>query len=97
NVSLSAIANAFDRDMNSVQWVLHAYIICVCSLSTMFGKLGDRLGCGKLFKVGLGIFGGSSFWISRCHSFGGLVTARCGMEGVVSLSPSTSPPISLII
>jgi EmrB/QacA subfamily drug resistance transporter len=60
NVALPAIADEFDSDLASLQWVLTAYLLTLGSLLVLGGSLGDLYGRRRVYVIGLVAFGVAS-------------------------------------
>jgi MFS family permease len=62
NVAFPAIVAAFGMPLVAVQWIPIAYVLTYSSLLLAFGKLGDRLGHARIFRLGLAV-GAAAFAI----------------------------------
>lgn len=71
NVGLPTIAGTFHVSVGVVQWVVTAYLLTICAMLPIVGKLSDLLGRGRLFNVGFLIFSVGS--------------ALCGLSGSVGM------------
>ena len=56
-VALPTMIDAFEVGVASASWLVIGYLIAVASLQPIAGKIGDRLGRGRLMPVGVA-FGG---------------------------------------
>jgi EmrB/QacA subfamily drug resistance transporter len=50
------IASTFGIGIETVQWVSTLYLVVICSLMILFGRIGDRIGGQKVFITGLVFF-----------------------------------------
>ena len=55
-VALPSIANEFDTDLPTVQWVMIAYALTIGALLLPMGRLSDIVGRKRLYMVGFAIF-----------------------------------------
>jgi len=53
NVALPTIADAFDTDLSSLQWVIIAFVTTNTALGVSMGSAGDRFGLARFFRFGL--------------------------------------------
>ena len=56
NIALPDISNHFQLPITKTEWVVSSYLIAICTLILLFGKLGDMFGKIKIFKIGTVIF-----------------------------------------
>ncbi|MDQ7094979.1 MFS transporter [Desulfosporosinus sp. PR] len=56
NVALPTISSAFKTDLETLQWVVTAYLLTISSLLPIFGRLADILGRKRVFSTGFIIF-----------------------------------------
>ena len=61
NVALPDIQRDLDASLSSLQWVVDAYSLMLAAFLLTAGSLGDRLGRGRVFSLGLGLFTFASF------------------------------------
>ena len=61
NVSLVTMEDSFGVTINSIQWVVVAYLIIMTSAMPLMGKFGDRYGKKSVFQLGMLIFITGSF------------------------------------
>lgn len=83
NVALATIGRAFSTPVDSVEWVLLAYLLLTASTVAMFGRLGDMIGKKRIYLAGFGIFGLSSIACALAPSLLALIAARA-VQGVGS-------------
>ena len=53
NVALPTIADAFETDISSLQWVIIAFVTTSTALGVSMGSAGDRFGLVRFFRLGL--------------------------------------------
>ncbi len=53
NVALPTIAQAFETDISSLQWVIIAFVTTSTALGVSMGSAGDRFGLARFFRLGL--------------------------------------------
>ena len=84
-VALPSIAEYFNTDLPTVQWVIIAETLAIAVLLLPMGRLGDQIGRRKIYLVGFSIFilsaavAGSPWW----SSFPTLLIAKLG-QGIGS-------------
>ncbi|MYS70925.1 MFS transporter, partial [Streptomyces sp. SID5926] len=89
-VALPDIGSALGFTVQSLQWVVSAYIVALGGLLLFGGRAADRLGPRRMFIVGLLIYAVSSMVGGLAEDSGVLLTARAvqGIGGAL-LFPST--------
>src|SRR5699024_7803716 len=60
NIALPVISKDLAIPMNQAEWVVSIYLIVICALLLLFGKLGDTRGKIRIFKIGSVLFTGGS-------------------------------------
>ena len=83
NVALTTIGRVFATTVDTVEWVLLAYLLVSASTVAMFGRLGDMIGQKRIYLIGFGVFGASSIACALAPSLIALVAARA-VQGVGS-------------
>jgi EmrB/QacA subfamily drug resistance transporter len=83
NVALPAIAEEFESDLASLQWVLTAYLLTLGSLLVLGGSLGDLYGRRRVFVIGLLGFGLASALCGLAPTAEFLIAARA-LQGVAA-------------
>jgi len=95
NVSLPAIARAFQADTALISWVSMAYQLTVTGLLLVFGRLGDRISLKKLFLFGYGVFALGSLACALAGGVYTLIAARAfqgiGASVLYALTPAMVP------
>ena len=76
NISLSSIADYFHIKIDAVAWLPTAYLLIITSCLLGFGKLGDIIGCKKVFIAGLSVFAVGAFLCAISPNFHVLLAAR---------------------
>ena len=61
NVALPALSKELGVSNRAVSWVVSSYLITICTVILVFGKLGDITGKTKVFKYGVLLFTFGSF------------------------------------
>jgi EmrB/QacA subfamily drug resistance transporter len=56
NIALPVMSKAMAIPMNQAEWVVSIYLIIICALLLLFGKLGDAHGKIRIFKIGAALF-----------------------------------------
>lgn len=56
NIALPVMSKNLKIPMNQAEWVVSIYLIVICSLLLLFGKLGDAYGKIRIFKIGSILF-----------------------------------------
>jgi EmrB/QacA subfamily drug resistance transporter len=93
NVALPQIAQAFGSSISQISWVMVAYLLTNASLLITAGRLSDLLSPGRLFILGVGLFGGSSVLCSLSNSLAWLVAGRVCQGVGASLMLGVSPKL----
>ncbi|ANZ61291.1 MFS transporter [Secundilactobacillus paracollinoides] len=90
NVALPVISRDLKVQMNRAEWVVSIYLIVICALLLLFGKLGDSLGKVRVFKLGTYLFVIGSFMAGFKWSFALLLAARVIQALGASMTMATS-------
>jgi len=56
NIALPVMSQDLKIPMNQAEWVVSVYLITICALLLLFGKLGDTRGKIRIFKIGSVMF-----------------------------------------
>lgn len=56
NIALPVMSKDLRIPMNQAEWVVSIYLIVICALLLLFGKLGDAYGKIRVFKIGTILF-----------------------------------------
>ena len=60
NVGLPTISERLHVALHTVQWVVSAYLLAICAMLPIVGRLADLIGRGRLYNWGFLIFSGGS-------------------------------------
>ncbi len=90
NVALPAIRQDLDTGLADQQWIVEAYLLTLGSLILIGGSLSDLFGRRRIFALGAGLFGITSFMCAVSPTPELLIGARA-LQGVAGalLVPST--------
>jgi len=93
-VALPALARAFAAPLQSVQWVIIAYLVAVTASIVALGRLGDLSGHTRVLLLGLAVFALASLACAIAPTLSSLIAARIfqGLGGAVLMAL----PISII-
>lgn len=104
NIAFPSIVGGFGLPLDMIQWIIICYVLTYSSLMLVAGKLGDRYGRRRIFKIGLTL---SCVGLAACAaapSFELLLPARvaqgvgtalaiaCGPALATSLYPESERP-----
>ncbi len=97
NIGIPSIIDGLHASLDSILWVLNAYILAYAVLLITAGRLGDMFGAKRLFLIGLAVFTLASIACSLAQSSGLLIAARIvqGIGGAI-LTPQTLSMITNI-
>jgi len=97
NIGIPSIIDGLHASLDSILWVLNAYILAYAVLLITSGRLGDMFGAKRLFLIGLAVFTLASIACSVAQSPGQLIAARIvqGVGGAI-LTPQTLSMITNI-
>lgn len=76
NIALPVISKDIAIPMNQAEWVVSIYLITICALLLLFGKLGDTRGKIRIFKMGSVLFTVGSLLCGFSVGLGFLLVAR---------------------
>jgi EmrB/QacA subfamily drug resistance transporter len=82
NVSISQIVADLDTTIQGVQLAITAYTLVMASLMLAGAKLGDILGSGRVFAIGLGVYGLGSLTTSLSPNLTVLLIGWSLVEGI---------------
>ncbi|PYB73296.1 MFS transporter [Rhizobium wuzhouense] len=93
-VALPALAKAFAAPIQSVQWVIIAYLVAVTASIVVLGRLADIIGQTRVLILGLTVFALASLACALAPSLSCLIAARIfqGLGGAVLMAL----PVSMI-
>ncbi|MDQ6710920.1 MAG: DHA2 family efflux MFS transporter permease subunit, partial [Candidatus Dormibacteraeota bacterium] len=97
NIGIPSIIDGLHASLDSILWVLNAYILAYAVLLITAGRLGDMFGAKRLFLIGLAVFTLASIACSVAQSPAQLIAARIvqGIGGAI-LTPQTLSMITNI-
>jgi EmrB/QacA subfamily drug resistance transporter len=97
SVATPAIMTGLDADINSVIWVMSAYLLAYAVPLLITGRLGDRFGPKNIYLIGLVVFTGASAWCGLSGDISMLIIARVlqGL-GAAMMTPQTMAVITRI-
>ena len=76
NVALSTIESALHASDSDIQWVLSGYALVYGITLIPSGRIGDLLGRGRLFLIGVAVFSTASLFCAIAWSPTALIVAR---------------------
>ena len=83
NIAVPTIANHFDADLPSIQWVVIVHVLASAAFLLPAGAVGDALGRKRLFVGGFVFFAVGALLCAASGSLPQLLVAR-GLQGVGS-------------
>lgn len=88
NIAIPTISRDLKVSMSQTEWIVTVYLLVVCSLLLLFGKIGDVIGKIKVFKMGMIIFTLGSFLCGLKISFWVLIGSRMiqGLGAAMTMS-----------
>ena len=95
SVALPSIANEFQTDLPTVQWVMIAYALTISSLLLPMGRLSDIVGRKRMYLIGFTIFLIAAVLCIASNDIVTLIGARVLMGLGASMTQSTSTAILL--
>lgn len=93
NVALPYMMQALSEDMESIQWVVTAYLVTVSSLLLTFGRLSDIRGRSFVYRSGFVFFTLGSFLCGISGNVAFLVMARVIQGMGASMLMACSPAL----
>lgn len=92
NIAFPAITRGFGLAIDEIRWVVISYVLTYASLLLAFGRLGDRIGHARVFRVGLVVTVVAQLLCAWAGSFETLLAARVlqgvGAALVLSVGPA---------
>lgn len=90
NIALPVMSKDLAIPMNQAEWVVSIYLIVICALLLLFGKLGDTLGKIRIFKIGSILFTVGSLLSGFNSGLGLLLVSRAVQAVGASMTMSTN-------
>ncbi|MDT3391705.1 MAG: MFS transporter, partial [Bacillota bacterium] len=90
NIALPLMSRDLHIPMNQAEWVVSIYLIVVCALLLLFGKLGDAFGKIRIFRLGTFFFVLGSLLCGFNQSLTFLLLARSLQAFGASMTMSTN-------
>ena len=81
NVALPVMQKELGVGLDAIQWVASIYLVAICAVLLVFGRLGDLFGKVWLFQAGVAVFALGSLLCGLSHTFEMLMVARA-VQGV---------------
>lgn len=94
NVALPTLAREFGVDLPAVEWVVLSYLLALAGLILNAGRMADVYGRGRVYALGLGIFGAASATCAGATSVHVLVVSRI-VQGVGGAMMNAAGPAIL--
>lgn len=76
NIAFPAITRGFALDIGDIQWVVICYVLTYASLLLAFGRIGDRIGHARVFRIGLIWSAVTLLLVTWSPSFGAMLFFR---------------------
>lgn len=90
NIAIPTISRSLNVSMSQTEWVVSVYLLVVCTLLLLFGKIGDIIGKIKVFRMGMIIFTVGSFLCGLNINFWTLLMSRVVQGLGASMTMSTN-------
>jgi len=92
NIAFPDITESFGLPIEAIQWVVICYVLTYASLMLAFGRVGDILSHGRVFRIGLLWSGAAYLLCAAAPNYGWLLFCRflqgVGASLVVSCAPA---------
>ncbi|AJY74076.1 MFS transporter [Paenibacillus beijingensis] len=76
NVALPTISSDIGVPITIAQWVLTSYLLTICAILPVMGKISDIFGRTRVYNYGFLLFAAGSAMCGLSESFGTLIVAR---------------------
>ncbi|MCL1828792.1 MAG: MFS transporter [Oscillospiraceae bacterium] len=76
NLANPTLAVVFAVDVHQIQWVVTIYLLIICSVMLLFGRIGDRIGSHRVYLCGFAVFSAGSLFCGLSGSLALLLTGR---------------------
>ncbi|ERL63749.1 MFS transporter [Schleiferilactobacillus shenzhenensis] len=90
NIVLPVISKDMHIMTNQAEWIVSIYLLVICALLLLFGKIGDSFGKIRVFRVGTVLFTLGSLLCGFNHSLWFLLGARVVQALGASMTMSTN-------
>ncbi|XYI02646.1 MFS transporter [Sorangium sp. So ce1128] len=94
NVAVPLVRLDLGVDIGAASWVLAAYSLSVSALLLPFGRLGDRLGKGRVYAAGFGVFGVGSALSALAPALASLIAARALQGAGAAMLMANGPALT---
>jgi EmrB/QacA subfamily drug resistance transporter len=88
NTILPSFTSIFHADISLVQWIPTVYLLVICCLILMFGRIGDMIGHKIIYLTGVGAFAATSLFCGLSQNIWMLIIFRAfqGVAGAMLMS-----------
>lgn len=93
NISLGTLVNAFNSNLNVVEWVVLAYLLTLTCLLLLMGRLGDLFGKRLVYAAGFVIFTVASVLCGLAPGIGALIGFRVLQAVGAAMIQSVGPAL----
>lgn len=76
NIALPELSKQLNLPMAQIEWVTTGYMMAICTMILLFGKLGDMVGKIRIFKIGTIVFIIGSMLCGLSESLPALLASR---------------------
>lgn len=97
NAILPLVADGFQTDISTVEWIVTAFLLVQSGLLLTFGRLGDMIGHRRVYLAGLSIFIVSLVLCALAPSIVTLILARILQAAGGAMFIANSSPILTVI
>jgi len=93
NIALPAIMQEFQSPLTTTEWVVRVYLLTITVSLLFWGRLSDRLGRGRIYALGMLIFGTGSLCCGLASDIYWLIWWRFGQAIGAGMMMATGPAI----
>lgn len=94
NIAFPAITRGFALGTAEIRWVVISYVLTYASLLLAFGRLGDRIGHARVFRLGLAWTAVAHLLCALATDFAWLLAARMFQGVGAALALSVGPALA---